>query len=50
MGDMDVFLEFEGVESAYYVYLNDQLIGYAEDSRLPSRFKINGKYKKGKTG
>ena len=47
-GDMDVFLEFEGVESAYYVYLNDQLIGYAEDSRLPSRFKINGKYKKGK--
>ena len=48
MGDMDVFLEFEGVESAYYVYLNDQLIGYAEDSLLPSRFKINGKYKKGK--
>lgn len=46
--DLDIFLEFQGVESAYYVYLNDDLIGYAEDSRLPSVFKITGKPKKGK--
>lgn len=45
--DLDIFLEFEGVESAYYVWLNDELIGYAEDSRLPSVFKITGKVKKG---
>lgn len=46
--DLDVFLEFQGVESAYYVYLNDEFVGYAEDSRLPSLFKITGKGKKGK--
>ena len=47
-GDMDLFLEFQGVESAYYVYLNDALVGYAEDSRLPSVFKVTGLPKKGK--
>lgn len=46
---LDLFLEFEGVESAYYVWLNDEFIGYAEDSRLPSVFKITGKTKKGTT-
>lgn len=45
---MDIFLEFQGVESAYYVYLNDDLVGYAEDSRLPSVFRITGKPRKGK--
>lgn len=45
---LDIFLEFEGVESAYYVWVNDELAGYAEDSRLPSVFRINGKTKKGK--
>lgn len=45
---MDIFLDFQGVESAYYVYLNDELVGYAEDSRLPSLFKITDKAKKGK--
>lgn len=45
--DLDIFLEFQGVESAYYVWLNDELVGYAEDSRLPSVFKITGKAKKG---
>lgn len=44
---LDLFLEFQGVESAYYVWLNDELVGYAEDSRLPSVFKITGKTKKG---
>lgn len=46
--DLDLFLEFQGVESAYYVYLNDKQVGYAEDSRLPSLFKITGKPKKGR--
>lgn len=45
--DMDIFLEFQGVESAYYVYLDDQPVGYAEDSRLPSVFDISKKIKKG---
>lgn len=44
---MDVFLDFEGVESAYYVWVNGELAGYAEDSRLPSHFYINNLLKKG---
>lgn len=44
---MDVFLDFEGVESAYYVWVNGELAGYAEDSRLPSHFNITHLLKKG---
>ncbi|MBF0574368.1 glycoside hydrolase family 2 TIM barrel-domain containing protein [Dysgonomonas sp. GY617] len=39
--DMDIILHFAGVESAYYCWINGQFVGYAEDSRLPSEFKIN---------
>lgn len=44
----DIFLDFEGVESAYYVWVNGRLAGYAEDSRLPSHFRINDYLKHGK--
>ena len=44
---MDVFLDFEGVESAYYVWVNGELAGYAEESRLPSHFNITKLLKKG---
>lgn len=44
---MDIFLNFEGVESAYYVWVNGELAGYAEDSRLPSHFNITPLLKKG---
>ena len=44
---MDIFLDFEGVESAYYVWVNGELAGYAEDSRLPSHFNITKLLKKG---
>lgn len=43
----DVFIDFEGVESAYYVWVNGKFVGYAEDSRLPSRFRINDYLKSG---
>ena len=36
----DVFLRFDGVYSAYYVWVNGQKVGYAEDSKLPSEFNI----------
>ena len=35
-----VILHFGGVSSAYYVWVNGQRVGYAEDSRLPSEFDI----------
>ncbi len=37
---MDVFLNFEGVESAFYLWVNGQAAGYSEDSRLPAHFNI----------
>ena len=33
-------LRFEGVGSAYYVWLNGQKVGYAEDSKLASEFDV----------
>ncbi len=45
---MDIFLDFEGVESAYYVYVNGRFAGYAEDSRLPSHFNVTPLLEKGK--
>ncbi|KAB4444862.1 glycoside hydrolase family 2, partial [Bacteroides thetaiotaomicron] len=37
---MDIFLDFEGVESAFYCWVNGELAGYSEDSRLPAHFNI----------
>lgn len=36
------FLVFDGVESAFYVWVNGALAGYSEDSRLPAEFNITG--------
>ncbi len=44
---MDVFIDFEGVESAFYCWLNGKLVGYSEDSRLPAHFNISHLLKKG---
>ena len=38
--DREVFLRFDGVYSAYYVWVNGQKVGYAEDSKLPSEFNV----------
>jgi len=35
-----IFIEFDGVESAYYVYVNGQAVGYSEDTFSPHRFDI----------
>ena len=36
----EVILRFDGVYSAYYVWVNGRGVGYAEDSKLPSEFDI----------
>ncbi len=43
----DVFLRFDGVYSAYYVWVNGRKVGYAEDSKLPSEFNITKYLKDG---
>jgi beta-galactosidase len=35
-----VILRFDGVGSAFYVWVNGKKVGYAEDSKLPSEFDI----------
>ncbi|MFS0725999.1 glycoside hydrolase family 2 TIM barrel-domain containing protein [Paenibacillus sp. 1P07SE] len=35
-----VFLSFQGVESAFYVWLNGELVGYSEDTFTPAEFDI----------
>jgi beta-galactosidase len=35
-----VFLHFEGVDSAFYAWVNGRLLGYSEDSRTPAEFDV----------
>ena len=35
-----IFLSFQGVETAFYVWLNGNFIGYGEDSFTPSEFDV----------
>eukprot|EP00887_Chlorella_sp_A99_P002901 scaffold6.g2901.t1 len=41
------FLVFEGVDSAFYAWLNGQLLGYSQDSRLPAEFETTGMLRPG---
>ena len=43
-----IFLNFDGVESAMYIWLNGEFVGYSEDSRLPAEFNITKKIKEEK--
>ncbi|MEM3715857.1 MAG: glycoside hydrolase family 2 TIM barrel-domain containing protein [Candidatus Bathyarchaeia archaeon] len=43
-----VFLVFEGVDSAFYVWVNGEMVGYSEDSRLPAEFNITRFIKPGR--
>jgi beta-galactosidase len=38
--DRQVFLVFDGVDSAFYVWVNGELVGFSKDSRLPAEFNI----------
>jgi len=40
VGEGRVFISFQGVETAFYVWLNGQFIGYGEDSFTPSDFEL----------
>lgn len=42
-----LFLSFQGVETAFYVWLNGTFIGYSEDSFTPSEFEITHAAKDG---
>lgn len=41
-----IFISFQGVETACYVWLNGQFIGYGEDSFTPTEFELTSCVKK----
>ena len=43
-----LFLSFQGVETAFYVWLNGKFVGYSEDTFTPSEFNITDFVKEGK--
>lgn len=42
-----IYIKFGGVSSAYYLWINGQKVGYAQDSFLPSEFDITPYVKAG---
>ena len=46
--DKEVFLHFGAVSSAFYVWVNEKLVGYSEDSKVPAEFNITKYLKNGK--
>lgn len=38
--DLPVYINFQGVESAFYVWVNGDLVGYSEDTFTPAEFDI----------
>ncbi len=45
--DKDIFIRFDGVETAFYLWINGEPVGYSEDSKLPAEFNITGYIKHG---
>ena len=43
----DVFLRFNGAGHGYYVWVNGKFVGYAEDSYLPSEWKVTDMVRRG---
>ncbi|MFD2114673.1 glycoside hydrolase family 2 TIM barrel-domain containing protein [Paenibacillus yanchengensis] len=49
-GDWDgkqLFLLFEGVDSAFHVWINDQLVGYSQGSHMTSEFDVTSYVRQG---
>lgn len=46
--DKRTFLSFQGVETAFYVWINGEFLGYSEDSFTPSEFEVTKFLRAGK--
>ncbi|NSW94235.1 MAG: beta-galactosidase, partial [Bacteroidales bacterium] len=46
--DKEVFVRFEGVISAFYLWINGQKVGYSQESMTPAEFNITRYLKPGK--
>lgn len=43
----EVFLHFEGVKAAFYVWINGRKVGYSQGSMTPAEFRVSSYLKKG---
>ncbi len=43
-----VFIHFDGVESAFYLWINGEKVGYSQGSRTPAEFNVTSFLQKGK--
>jgi len=43
----EIFLNFDGVESAFFVWINGRFVGYSQGSRTPAEFNITKYLKEG---
>lgn len=46
-GERETFINFDGVNSCFYLYINGREAGYSQGSRLPSEFNITKYLKNG---
>lgn len=46
--DRQIFLQFDGVDSAFYVWINGRQVGYSQDSRTAALFNITTYLQPGK--
>ena len=44
----DIFISFQGVETAFFLWINGEFVGYSEDSFTPAEFEITKFLKEGK--
>ncbi len=42
-----IYISFQGVQTAFYLYVNEQFVGYSEDSFTPADFDITDYVKEG---
>lgn len=44
----EVYLDFEGVDSCFYLWVNDSFVGYSQVSHMTSEFRVTDKLHEGK--
>lgn len=47
-GNEEIYLNFEGVDTYFYIYINDEFAGASQGSHLPSEFQITKYLRPGK--
>lgn len=48
LDDMEIFIHFAGVKSAFYIWINGEKVGYSQGSMTPAEFNITPYIKRGK--